>query len=150
MSRILLALILSFFLAGTSFAEMYKWVDKDGKVHYGDCPPPDCEPEQIKSAPAPSQEEIQRSRERAEKLIQDQKKKDEARKLEREIKLKKDEQIKAALKKRCKVLQSRLFLLKQPGVITFADDEGNLRRPSDVARENMISEIEIFIRENCE
>jgi hypothetical protein len=28
-------------LCSTAFAQMYKWVDKDGKTHYTDTPPPD-------------------------------------------------------------------------------------------------------------
>jgi len=28
------------FVASTAFAQMYRWVDKDGKVRYGDTPPP--------------------------------------------------------------------------------------------------------------
>lgn len=150
MSRMLLVLVLSLSFAGASFAEMYKWVDEEGNVHYGDCPPADCKPKQIESAPAPSQEDIHRSRERTERLIQEQKNREEARKIEREIKQKKAEQTRVALEKRCKVLHSRLFLLKQPGVITIADDEGNVMRPTDEVRERMISEIETFIRENCE
>lgn len=150
MSKILLVLILSLSFAGASFAGMYKWVDEEGNVHYGDCPPDDCKPEQIEAKPAPSQENIERSRERTERLIQEQKKREAARKIEREIKQKKTEQTRVALKKRCKVLQSRLFLLKQPGVITIADDQGNVMRPTDEEREKMISEIETFIRENCE
>jgi hypothetical protein len=36
LSIILVALV----LAGAAHAQMYKWVDKDGKVRYGDVPPP--------------------------------------------------------------------------------------------------------------
>ncbi len=150
MARILLVLVLLLFFGGSSFAEMYKWVDEKDKVHYGDCPPADCQPEIIETAPGPSKEVIQQSRERAERLIQEQKQRDEARKIEREFKQKQAEKRKVALKKKCKVLRSRLFLLKQPGVITFADDQGNIMRPTDDERERMISEIETFMRENCE
>jgi len=129
---------------------MHKWVDEEGNVHYGDCPPADCKPEQIEAAPAPSQEDIRRSRERTERLVQEQKKREEVRKIEREKKKKKAEQTRAALEKRCKILRSRLFVLKLPGVITIADDEGNVMRLTDEVRERLISEIEAFIRENCE
>lgn len=39
-SWICLALLLAAGTAGTAGAQMYKWIDKDGKVHYGDTPPP--------------------------------------------------------------------------------------------------------------
>jgi hypothetical protein len=48
------------FATGTATAQMYKWVDKDGKVRYGDTPPPGSKVTSIKaprtgeSAPAPA------------------------------------------------------------------------------------------------
>jgi hypothetical protein len=33
-------LLLSFFFAAAASAQTYKWVDQDGKVRYGDVPPP--------------------------------------------------------------------------------------------------------------
>ena len=36
------------FSAGTAFAQMYRWVDKDGKVRYGDTPPPGVKSSSIK------------------------------------------------------------------------------------------------------
>ena len=47
-SWIFLALL---FAAGTANAQMYRWVDKDGKVRYGDTPPPGAKTSTIK-APA--------------------------------------------------------------------------------------------------
>jgi hypothetical protein len=40
MKRLLLALGLALFVALPASAQMYKWVDSDGKVHYSDKPPP--------------------------------------------------------------------------------------------------------------
>ena len=37
--RIILILIASLALAPAAIAEVYKWVDRYGKVHYGDTPP---------------------------------------------------------------------------------------------------------------
>jgi len=55
-SCIFLALLLC---AGSAFAQMYRWVDKDGKVRYGDTPPPGAKTSSIKApqsgaAPAPA------------------------------------------------------------------------------------------------
>ena len=38
------------FAAGTAFAQMYRWVDKDGKVRYGDTPPPGAKTSSVKGA----------------------------------------------------------------------------------------------------
>jgi Domain of unknown function (DUF4124) len=34
-----LIILLTFLFAGAASADVYKWVDKDGKVHYSDAPP---------------------------------------------------------------------------------------------------------------
>ncbi|MET0680713.1 MAG: DUF4124 domain-containing protein, partial [Burkholderiales bacterium] len=39
MRRLALA-VAAMFVAATAGAQMYRWVDKDGKVHYTDAPPP--------------------------------------------------------------------------------------------------------------
>src|SRR5436190_24256368 len=47
-SWIFLALL---FAAGTANAQLYRWVDKDGKVRYGDTPPPGAKTSSIKAPP---------------------------------------------------------------------------------------------------
>jgi hypothetical protein len=47
-SWIFLALL---FAAGTANAQLYRWVDKDGKVRYGDTPPPGAKTATIKAPP---------------------------------------------------------------------------------------------------
>ena len=59
-SWICLALLLAAGTAGTAGAQMYKWIDKDGKVRYGDTPPPGSKTSSVKApqsggaAPAPA------------------------------------------------------------------------------------------------
>ena len=55
----LLILVASFLVAGAAAAQQYKWVDKDGKVRYGDVPPPGVNATRLKgpssgSSPAPA------------------------------------------------------------------------------------------------
>jgi hypothetical protein len=150
MAKILLVLVLLLSFSGAAFSAMYKWVDKEGHVHYGDCPPPDCKSEQIETAPGPSKEETQRSRERTERLMQEQKQSEAVRKEKRESEQKKVEETEVARKKKCKDFNSKIYLLKQPGTISFTDDEGNIIRPSDKQREKMISDMEAFLKENCQ
>jgi hypothetical protein len=53
-----LLLIVTLLFAAAASAQQYKWVDKDGKVRYGDVPPPGANVTRLKpppsSAPAPS------------------------------------------------------------------------------------------------
>ncbi len=53
MKRIALV-ALCLLLAPLASAQLYKWVDKDGKVHYSDQPPPATATKQINVAPGPS------------------------------------------------------------------------------------------------
>ena len=43
MRHIVIAIVAIVFAAGVSAGEVYKWVDKDGKVHYGDRPKHDAQ-----------------------------------------------------------------------------------------------------------
>ena len=148
--RIFVLLGLSALLVGSASAQLYKWVDDKGNVHYGDCPPADCRSQEIQVPEGPAPEDVERSRERTQRLIWEQEAREEKRKAKRALEQKREELRKEELARRCKVLQSRLFLLKQPGVVTFADAAGNLMRPSDEMREQMIREIRAFIEANCE
>ncbi len=51
MNRLLAALI-AVLVAGAAGAQTYRWVDKDGKVQYGDNPPPGAKVTRLKPPPA--------------------------------------------------------------------------------------------------
>lgn len=85
-SRLILFLSLLMFFVSASGAEIYKWTDEEGNVYYGDCPPVDCQAERIETLPGPSEEDVAEARERARRLIEEQKKKEAASKLESETK----------------------------------------------------------------
>ena len=44
-----LIFLMALMLAGTAHAQLYKWVDKDGKVRYGDSPPPGAKTSALKA-----------------------------------------------------------------------------------------------------
>ena len=51
----------------------YKWKDKEGNVHYTDCPPPPgCKAETVAAEPVPSEQQIRQARERVDKLLSEQ------------------------------------------------------------------------------
>ena len=45
-----LIFVMALLLAGAAHAQLYKWVDKDGKVRYGDAPPPGAKASSLKGA----------------------------------------------------------------------------------------------------
>jgi hypothetical protein len=52
--RSLLAALALAALSAAVQAEVYKWVDKDGNVHYGDTPPPNVRPKPVNVVPSVS------------------------------------------------------------------------------------------------
>ena len=46
-----LVVILTLLFAGAAAAQQYKWVDKDGKVRYGDVPPPGIKATPLRAPP---------------------------------------------------------------------------------------------------
>ena len=118
MKRIAIA-VLALFLAPLASAQLYKWVDKDGKVHYSDQPPPAQASKQIKvdtgvSSTAPSavarDKELEKGRQEAADAA---KKKDEA---ERVAKQRAEE---------CDKARSYLKGLEGGGRFVTFDEKGN-------------------------
>ncbi len=67
-------------------AEIHKWVDKDGNVHYSDSPPSDVITEKIQPPPAPSKDDIRRTQAATDLLIEQQRASADQRAQEREEK----------------------------------------------------------------
>ncbi len=60
-------------LASAAFAEVYKWADEQGRIHYSDSPPDDTRPEQVEIEPGPAAADRERAQRRLNKLIERQK-----------------------------------------------------------------------------
>lgn len=75
MVRIVISLLLLFFTSyiGMTQAEIYKWIDKSGQVHYSQRAPVDRDATEIESkVGAPAAEEAQRAHQRIEMLLEEQ------------------------------------------------------------------------------
>jgi hypothetical protein len=64
------------FFALSSMADMYRWTDEQGNIHYGACPPADCEPELIEKLPDPAAQLSGRSPEKTRGHTEEQQKED--------------------------------------------------------------------------
>jgi|GEM_PF-3548172 len=61
-----LAVLLLLLICSVTVAEIYKWVDESGKVHYGDAPPPEeADTQSVEIPEGPSQEEVERAKQEA-------------------------------------------------------------------------------------
>jgi hypothetical protein len=61
-------LILSLLFAPIAVAEIYRWVDENGTVHFSDCPPAECRNQEIGIIDMPSEQRIRDARARTERL----------------------------------------------------------------------------------
>jgi hypothetical protein len=52
----------------TGSAEIYKWTDEKGNVHFGDTPPADSQPETMEAEPMPSDQAVQEAKDRVQRL----------------------------------------------------------------------------------
>ncbi len=116
-----IALILSAALS----ADVYKWVDEEGQVHYGDEPPASAETETVPSPPPVDREEAARRRDRLEQAVKEM----EVRIEERRAKVAKKEverQKRSGVRQRCLGLRRELDVLDS-GMPAYRDDKGRFR-----------------------
>lgn len=152
MTRILLVLIVSLSFAGALFAEMYKWVDEEGNVHYGDCPPADCNPEKVEATPGPSEEENQLSRDRLKKLLDQQRQSEDLRRRSEEKKKQEraaEKKEKVERKKRCIYARQNLHVLDIKRAVYFINENGERVYLDDEARTKEIERLKKEIETYC-
>jgi cell division protein FtsN len=137
MKRILLCIGCALF-AASAFAQQYKWIDKDGKVRYGDIPPPGVQATPLRgpppaasapSAPAGKKDDKKLTPEQAfQKRQKDQR--------EAEEKASKDKQEAEAKRANCEQAQSYARTLAT-GRVTRANTAGEqvYLNDSEIARE---------------
>ncbi len=68
MSRLITAVALALVCGFSYGAEVYKWVDEEGNVNFGDCPPTECKSDRVEIHSAPSPERAEETRKRTKAL----------------------------------------------------------------------------------
>jgi hypothetical protein len=56
-------------IGGITQAEVYKWVDESGRVHFGDTPPPESDSQTVEVPEAPSREKVERAQQQMHEKI---------------------------------------------------------------------------------
>ena len=145
----------------TVAAQVYKWVDKDGKVQYSDTPPP---PSAAKadakrlntgtnsSAPAASTAAESPAAANAPKSLQERSKEADKRRNDEADKAKKDEQAQKIAQQnegRCKEATRYKSDLDSGRPITRNNDKGERAFVSDEERAAEIARVKIIIAESC-
>lgn len=138
--------LLCFILLNSAYAEVYKWIDENGKTVYGDKPVREnAHVVKIKKKPA-SDKTYQKRIEKQQKLLdvmQDERTEKKAN--EKQAQAKKEQQ-----QQQCAKLKKELQQAKDASILyEKTDDPDNPRIYSDKERQIEISKYEKHIKENC-
>lgn len=129
-------------------AEVYKWVDDNGRVHYGDSPPPEQRVQSIKTPPPPPEAEVLRSRSRLDELTEHQR-------LDHEQEAKRQKEGADAARERlvresrCRNAKRELHVLELERPVYHLDDQGSRVFLEDDQRAKEIGRAREQIREHC-
>ena len=132
---------------------IYRWVDKEGRVHYSDCPPPPgCTADEVQAGPAPSEEQVRQAEEALEALLSQQATEAGAR--EQERREREQQQIAAmqqavARKRSCVQAQQNLHALLMNRPVYYIDDKGERVFLDEAAHKAEIERQRQLVHEFC-
>jgi len=145
--RIALACSLALFSALAAADQVYKWVDKDGHVHFSQTPPSstDVQAQAVNVSPPPPDPTGLRNYLNLQQQQDDKAKKDKA----AAEKAKPDAKTEALQKQHCDDLQSRLVTLQNSARAVTVDAEGNKNYLDDDAKAKEEAEIQSEMKSDC-
>jgi len=159
LDRLFVAVLLVLLLglsAAPAFSDpgtVYKWTDKEGNVHYTDCPPPPgCKAEVVQTQPTPSEQQVKQAQERLEKLLTEEEQQAALR--EQEKRLHEAQQVEAmrvavARKRACILAQQNLHSLLMNRPVYYIDEHGEKVYLGDAAHKAEIEFQRQLVQENC-
>lgn len=127
--------------------QVYRWVDKDGHVHYSQTPPSSTavNAQTVNIAPAAPDPTTLQNEQKLSQQIQDQNKQAQ----DAQQKAQADQQQKDLQKKECDYLQQRLVILQQSGRVATVDAQGNKNYVSDDDRTKQEQQLQDQISKEC-
>ena len=147
-----LVAMLLLLIGGVTLAAVYKWVDDEGVIHYSETPPSSGKTQEMEIEPAPSESEIQKTRDRMEKILEYQKQSDELRKesAEKKSREKATEQLeKVERKKRCTHARQNLHELNMDRAVYSINEKGERVYLDDEMRATQIELMKKIIETDC-
>ena len=146
MRLIIRTLTLLLFIS-VSHAEIYKWTDENGRVHYGERPDnPNTEKVEIKSTAPKPDTGIDSDRKEKQRKLLDAFEEERAEKKQKKAEA---EQKKREMERRCAKAKDRLRRLKNAGAYYALDKNGNRYYLEEKHLKNDIAELDKKIRKNC-
>ena len=146
--KLLVIIQIGCFGSPQAIAEIYKWVDENGKVHFSDKPIND-KSKQVQMKRQPSEQEIQQAKERAARVIQHQRKLNEIRSEEasevQQANAKRDK-LAAEL---CRNAKQEMKYMNGKYVNYTTNEKGERYYLTDQEKNELAAELEKVIAENC-
>lgn len=126
-------------------AEIYKWVDEQGQVHYGQSPPADQQAETVKGPPGVDTEGARKAlQERRDKLKELDEQRAERKKAAMEA-----EQQAQARKERCNAARESLAQLRTQNRVQYINEDGERAFLSEEQRQQRLDEAQKAVEESC-
>lgn len=140
-----LALLLALAMTTPAQAEIYKWTDKQGGVHYSETPPAGIKYETLNPRFAPAQAAPAAQPQAA---PDNEQQKQEKQRAEQE-RAYKEEQARIR-QQNCEAAQKRLANLQSAPRIVITNPDGTVQRLNDEERQARIDEVQAQVSQNCD
>jgi hypothetical protein len=129
-------------------AEVYKWVDEEGRIHYGDARPRDGEAEVVPTPPPPPDEEVLRANRRLDAFQETERTGDKSRAQEAKeaARAEREERNREA---RCRAARQHLHVLGLERPLYHLDEQGNRAYLEDDQRAAEVAEVRKRVKEYC-
>lgn len=144
-------IIVTLLLQSPVFAEIYKWTDSSGEVHYTQTPPPGGISSQvIQGAPPPaeSDETIRQEQQKLQERL-DAMEERRAQREEEEAIEKQRQELSKINEKNCITAKNNLAKLQQGGIKRYLTPEGEVIRLTDEDRQRRITEAQKQVEQYC-
>ena len=136
-------------MASLVHADVYKWVDAQGQTHYSQTPPPVGQSSDVIQTEKPPLLDVESQQKEVDTLIQQQQEA-QKQKQERLAQQKQNAQLAEENAERCKVAKRNLQQYQDNPGRRIMDSEGNVTRPSEEDRQEMIKKLQEAITEFCQ
>ena len=147
MKVVMLLLVLMMVISAASAQGIYKWVDEQGQVHFGERPPEDAQASEVTvKPPPPSAPVVQQDRkENTQRLLRAF----EEERMDKEEKAAKEAQESAQRKRACTVARDRLRRYQEARGFYNLDANGERRILNDAEHAATISRAEEAVKQYC-
>lgn len=133
-------------IAGATQAGIYRWVDENGTVHYGERAPADTRAREVPIEKAPPADPLAAERQRRMNRFVEIRERERAARDQTEAEAKRQAEKRAY---NCRIARDRLQRLRQAGLVYDIDENGKRVYRDDAGREQAIAQAEEKVRYWC-